>query len=110
MSQPPSSPRSRITTRAAVCAVSVLTGALLLATYVLARAQQAPAPDAVQQAQTPSTAPAARPEQNKSPHDQSDVFSPTRAAPSSPIFQQQPKEGKNSGFDFVRDPLNSDAP
>jgi len=26
------------------------------------------------------------------------------------VLQQQPKEGKNSGFDFFRDPLNSDAP
>ena len=37
--------------------------------------------------------------------------SPLRAPnPSSPVLRQQPKEGKNSGFDFVRDPLNSDAP
>jgi hypothetical protein len=38
------------------------------------------------------------------------VFTPQRAEPSSPVFRQQPKEGKNSGFDFFRDPLNSDAP
>jgi cytochrome c peroxidase len=111
MPQRLSSSPARTTPQATIRAVSMLTGALFVATYVLAVAQQRPAPpDAVQQAQAPIPAAAARPEQNKSPHDQSDVFAPARAEPSSPVLQQQPKEGKNSGFDFVRDPLNSDAP
>jgi hypothetical protein len=63
----------------------------------------------VQQAQSPASTPAIRPEQNKSPHDRSDIFVPqSRTLVSG--FQQQPKEGKNTGFDFFRDPLNSDAP
>jgi len=83
--------------------------------YVNSRAQQPPSPpppppDAVQQAQQPAPVAPARPEQNKSPHDQSDAFTPQKAAPSSPVFQGQPKQGKNDGFDFFRDPLNSDAP
>jgi len=88
----------------------VITGALFVVAWLSVLAQQPPPPDTVQQAQTPSAVPATRPEQNKSPHDQSDVFSAPRAEPSSPAFPQQPKDGKNSGFDFVRDPLNSDAP
>jgi len=90
--------------------VSLLTSTLFVATCVVVLAQQPPASDAVQQAQTPSPAPSTRPEQTKSPHDQSDVFTPQRAEPSSPVLKQQPKEGKNSGFDFFRDPLGSDAP
>jgi cytochrome c peroxidase len=91
-------------------APSVLIVVLVVALCARGFAQQAPRPDAVQQGQTPSPTPASRPEQNKSPHDQSDVFTPTRAMPSSPVVTQQPKEGKNSGFDFFRDPLNTDAP
>src|SRR4051794_22964162 len=89
--------------------VSLLPRTLFVATCVVVLAQQPPASDAVQQAQTPSPAPSTRPEQTKSPHDQSDVFTPQRAEPSSPVLKQQPKEGKNSGFDFFRDPLGSDA-
>lgn len=51
-----------------------------------------------------------RPEQQKTAHDQSNVFSATNAEPSSPVFKTQPKAGQNSGFDFYRDPLNSDKP
>jgi cytochrome c peroxidase len=86
----------------------VATGTLVVTSWVMA--QQPATTDAVQQSQAPTAAPAERPEQNKSPHDLSDVFTPQRAEPSSPVFRPQPKEGKNSGFDFVRDPLNSDAP
>jgi len=108
MSQKLSSSRAGTTARTTLGVVSVVTATLFVTAWVTA--QQPASPDAVQQAQTPTPAPAARPEQNKSPHDQSDVFTPQRADPSSPVFQQQPKEGKNSGFDFVRDLLNSDAP
>ena len=51
-----------------------------------------------------------RPEQQKSAHDRSDIFDPGRAEPASPVFKTQPKEGKVSGFDFARDPLNADRP
>ena len=33
-----------------------------------------------------------------------------KARPSSPVFEDQPKEGRISGFDFYRDPLNADKP
>jgi len=70
-----------------------------------------PAPyDAVAAAQEQNEVPAERPEQRKTEHDRSDVFDATKAKPSSPALKQQPKEGKISGFDFYRDPLNSDKP
>jgi cytochrome c peroxidase len=70
-----------------------------------------PAPrDAVVEAQQPSPVAVERPEQQKTDHDRSDLFEPPNARPSSPAFQSQPKQGKNSGFDFYRDPLNSDKP
>ena len=77
------------------------------------RAQQPPPPtpsDAVTQAQQPTSAPATRPEQVKSDHDRSNAFGPMQAQPASPVFDKQPKQGKISGFDFVRDPLNADRP
>lgn len=68
-------------------------------------------PDAVQDAQTPRQASEKkRPEQNLNEHDQSDSFSAQKAMPASPVFAEQPKDGKVSGFDLVRDPLNSDKP
>lgn len=66
--------------------------------------------DAVAEAQTPKSVPVERPEQKKSQHDRSDVFNASKASPSSPVFEDQPKQGKISGFDFYRDPLNADEP
>jgi hypothetical protein len=91
------------------------TVAALVCVYAmtLVLAQQPPPPlpqDAVANAQRPSPSEEARPEQRKSDHDQSGVFDPQRAVPASPVFEKQPKEGKISGFDFVRDPLNADKP
>jgi cytochrome c peroxidase len=88
---------------------------VLLSGYAmtLALAQQAGAPpsqDAVANAQRPSPTETERPEQRKSDHDRSEVFNPQQAEPGSPVFEKQPKEGKISGFDFVRDPLNADEP
>ncbi|GFO56320.1 cytochrome b6 [Geomonas sp. Red276] len=71
--------------------------------------QQMP-PDAVMEALTPREVPVTRPEQRKSPHDLSDIFKAANAEPDSTAFTHQPKEGKNSGFDFYRDPLNTDKP
>jgi cytochrome c peroxidase len=67
-------------------------------------------PDAVEAAQQPAPATGKRPEQVKTEHDRSNVFDATQAPPASPVFAKQMKEGKNSGFDFARDPLNSDRP
>ncbi len=80
-------------------------------------AQQRPQPqegaqsrDTVTQAQTPREVPASRPEQRKTEHDRSDVFKDTNAKPSSPELENQPEQGKITGFDFARDPLNAKRP
>lgn len=83
--------------------------AFCAAALALASAQT-PQRDAVAQAQQPSPVKATRPEQQKNAHDNSDVFDPAKAPASSPVFQSQPKQGKVSGFDFARDPLNADRP
>jgi cytochrome c peroxidase len=67
-------------------------------------------PDAVLRAQQPSPVPVTRPEQKKTEHDQSGIFDASRANPSSPVFSQQPKQGRITGFDFYRDPLNAEKP
>ncbi len=83
----------------------------LIVSHIGAQQTPAPAPaDAVGRAQEPSPVRIARPEQKKTAHDLSDVFNSTNAKPSSTVFKDQPKQGKNSGFDFYRDPLNSDRP
>jgi len=66
--------------------------------------------DAVTDAQSQKALPPTRPEQKKTDHDRSDIFDARNAAASSAVLKGQPKEGKNSGFDFYRDPLNSDRP
>ena len=67
-------------------------------------------PDAVLDAQTPRKAPVTRPEQRKTEHDQSDMFSAKKADPSSEALKGQPDEGKMLGFEFYRDPLNAKEP
>jgi cytochrome c peroxidase len=69
-----------------------------------------PPSDAIDVAQRPSAVAEKRPEQAKNAHDRSDVFDAREAPPSSPVFRTQPKQGRNSGFDLYRDPLNSDKP
>lgn len=67
--------------------------------------------DAVARAQAPARAVAAsRPEQAKGPQDRPERFTAPNAMPLSPVFAQQPGEGKISGFDFYRDPLNAAKP
>src|SRR3954451_23132398 len=90
---------------------AILTGGAIFLALSWAQ-NNAPRPqrDAVEQAQRPSPVKPTRPEQRKSPHDNSDVFDPARAEAVSPDFQTQPKQGKVSGFDFARDPLNADRP
>jgi len=82
----------------------------------LTTAQRLPAsrpgvvPDAVQEAQTPRTVPAERPEQRQSAHDRSNVFQASQGLPASQALPQQPDQGKILGFDFSRDPLNAKRP
>jgi cytochrome c peroxidase len=66
--------------------------------------------DAVAAAQMPQSVPQERPEQEKSAHDQSDLFLATKAPGSSTAFKEQPDQGQVLGFDFYRDPLNSRRP
>lgn len=66
--------------------------------------------DAVMDAQMPREVPKTRPEQQINQHDRSDVFSGTKADPSSTAFKRQPDEGKMLGFDFYKDPLNAKKP
>jgi cytochrome c peroxidase len=66
--------------------------------------------DAVKQAQRPTAVPVKRVEQKKTDNDRSDKFMSTKAQPISPVLSTQPKQGKISGFDFYRDPLNADRP
>ena len=66
--------------------------------------------DAVMEGQQSQTVPVERPEQQKTEHDRSDIFNAQNAQPSSPELKKQPEEGKTSGFDFYRDPLNSGRP
>jgi cytochrome c peroxidase len=86
--------------------MAVAAGLLTLTTSAASK----PPSDAVQDAQTTRPVPITRPEQKKDKHDLSDMFLPSKAIPVSPAFRKQPEEGKNSGFDFYRDPLNADTP
>ncbi len=97
---------------ALVTTCSLLASGLIFSSAAAPRQNQVPtAPrDAVAQAQQPTPVPVTRPEQRKTDHDRSDIFKATRAKPSSPVFNDQPKQGKISGFDFYRDPLNADRP
>jgi len=67
-------------------------------------------PDAVAQSQQVNAPAGTRPEQNKSPHDRSNVFNSGSALPASEVTKEQPKAGKITGFDFYRDPLNAEQP
>jgi cytochrome c peroxidase len=66
--------------------------------------------DIVEDAQTPQPAKTDRPEQQKSRHDQSDMFAAPKAMPITPALAGQPQEGKITGFEFYRDPLDAKKP
>ena len=91
-----------------------VTGLIICTTIGCAAQNQSnarkPAVDAVAEAQTPRPAPQNRPEQKKTDKDDPNRFAATNAQPSSPVFTQQPDQGKITGFDFYRDPLNAKAP
>jgi cytochrome c peroxidase len=83
---------------------------VLYSTTVISQQPTPPAPDAVQEAQTPRQVQSIRPEQQQTPHDQSDIFAAPSAPPSSPVLETQPDQGKTLGFDFARDPLDAKRP
>src|ERR1044072_9028944 len=92
----------------------LLTGLIAFSTLGCAAQGQAPSKkqtfDAVEDAQTPRTVQQTRPEQKKSDKDNPARFAATNAQPSSPVFKDQPDQGKILGFDFYRDPLNAKRP
>jgi cytochrome c peroxidase len=71
---------------------------------------QAAQRDAIAEAQKTTPVPAKRIEQQKTQHDRSPVFNAGSAPQNSNVVRQQPKQGRISGFDFYRDPLNADKP
>src|SRR5438876_6911559 len=73
-------------------------------------AKETAPPDAVAEAQTPKEVPVERPEQKKTAHDLSDVFTPGKAPPSSEALANQTDQGQMNGFDFYRDPLGATKP
>lgn len=66
--------------------------------------------DAVRDVELPRDVPATRPEQKKSKHDLSDIFTEDNSPPSTPALEDQPEKGRMTGFDFARDPLGSKKP
>jgi len=66
--------------------------------------------DAIADAQAPKGVPAERPEQRKTAHDLSDIFTRSKATPSSGALSDQPEQGGMTGFDFYRDPLGATHP
>jgi cytochrome c peroxidase len=66
--------------------------------------------DAIAEAQTPKEVPVERPEQKKSAHDLSDIFTQKKAKPSSEALVNQPEGGGMYGFDAYRDFLGAMKP
>ena len=90
-------------------AFSAIAGSLAWIAWAQAPAKP-PQRDAVAEAQQAPQGKATRPEQQKNAHDNSDVFTGAKALAVSPAFETQPKQGKASGFDLARDPVNADRP
>jgi cytochrome c peroxidase len=67
-------------------------------------------PDAVAAVQNPKEVPVERPEQKKTAHDLSDIFTPSKALPISGALINQADQGQMLGFDFYRDPLGAMKP
>ncbi|MCC6589712.1 MAG: cytochrome B6 [Bryobacterales bacterium] len=94
----------------ATAGVALVTGVETGPAYAQNPARTPPAKDAVMEAQRPRAVTATRPEQQKSEHDRSGAFDARNAKPNSTVTNDQPKQGKITGFDFYRDPLNADRP
>ena len=66
--------------------------------------------DAIADAQTSKEVPAERPEQKKTTHDLSDVFSPSKATPTTRALAKQTDQGQFLGFDLYKDPVGAMKP
>jgi hypothetical protein len=64
-------------------------------------------PDAVAEAQLCKEVPGERPEQKKTAHDLSDIFSPSKALPTTKALANQTDQGQMLGFDLYRDPVGA---
>jgi cytochrome c peroxidase len=69
-----------------------------------------PPHDAVTEAQAPESVTAVRPEQRKTPHDLSNIFSANTAPPTSSALAGQVNQGQYTGYDLYRDPLGATKP
>src|SRR5947209_3438158 len=99
--------------------VLVAAGAFLGSTLLFVRSEEPPQNkpsqdkkprDPAAEATAVRSVPADRPEQRLTQHDRSEMFDWTKPAPLSTALKNQPKQGRITGFDFARDPLNSDKP
>jgi cytochrome c peroxidase len=90
--------------------ISVAVAVTFFSTSGTGQQRDTPAPDAVENAQTPREVQSKRAEQQKTKHDLSDIFSGNNAPASSAVFDNQPDQGKALGFDFARDPFNARRP
>ncbi len=93
--------------------LALLLGGIALATRSTAddtgRSPQSPH-DAVTEAQTTQDVPAERPEQKKTEHDLSDIFSPSKAQPTTSALGNQTDGGQFLGFDLYKDPVGAMKP
>ena len=74
--------------------VSIVGAVLLYTAMGSSQQRSAPTRDVVEEAQTPRQVPTKRPEQQKSSHDQSDIFGGASALPSSPILRTNRIKGR----------------
>jgi cytochrome c peroxidase len=87
----------------------LIVGVILVACAPRARVR-AETPDAVGQAQTTKAVAVVRPEQQKTPHDLSNVFGASAAQSTSAALKGQANQGQYTGFDFYRDALGATRP
>jgi cytochrome c peroxidase len=66
--------------------------------------------DAIAEAQTAKQVPSERPEQKKTAHDLSDIFTPAKAPPTTGALANQTDQGRFLGFDPYRDPIGAMKP
>ena len=66
--------------------------------------------DAVLDAQTPRAVPIERPEQKKTAHDRSHIFTPSKALPTTSALHDQTDQGQFLGFDLYKDPVGAMKP
>lgn len=98
-------------TRFALAAAAGLVAVLIPVPLPGQDSQQTSAPhDAVVDAQSTQSVPIERPEQKKTAHDLSDIFSPSKALPTTSALGSQAGHGQFLGFDLYKDPVGAMKP